>query len=187
MAVIVVSGLPRSGTSMMMSMLAQGGVELLVDGVRTADDDNPRGYFEFEPVKQTKKDASWLESADEKAVKIIYTLLYDLPSDVEYRVVFMRRPMDEILASQAAMLARSGQKGAAVSADQLGTIFERALTKATQWIDEQPNMRSIEIWYKDAIDTPGAVAERVSEFLERPLDTAAMSTVVDASLYRQRA
>ena len=102
----VVSGLPRSGTSMMMRMLEQGGLPVLIDGVRTADDDNPNGYYEFEAVKQTREDASWLEGSEGKAVKMVYRLLYDLPPDRAYRVLFMTRNLDEVLASQRVMLTR---------------------------------------------------------------------------------
>ena len=92
----IVSGLPRSGTSMMMRMLDQGGLPAIIDGVRTADDDNPAGYYEFEAVKQTKEDPSWLENSEGKVVKMVYRLLYDLPTDRTYRVVFMRRKMEEL-------------------------------------------------------------------------------------------
>src|SRR5262245_35974300 len=96
----IVSGLPRSGTSMMMRMLETGGLPVLTDDVRTPDDDNPNGYYEFEAVKQTKQDDSWLQSSEGKAVKMVYRLLYDLPKDRSYKVLFMRRKMEEVLASQ---------------------------------------------------------------------------------------
>ena len=117
--VTVVSGLPRSGTSLMMQMLAAGGVELLIDQIRRADADNPRGYFELEAVKRTRQDASWLDDAAGKAVKVIHLLLRDLPDDREYRVVMMSRDLDEVLASQQAMLARSGKKGANLPPERL--------------------------------------------------------------------
>src|SRR5690349_19374505 len=110
--IIIVSGLPRSGTSLMMQMLAGGGVEILTDAIRTADDDNPRGYLEFEPVKKTKQDSSWVPAARGKAVKMVSQLLYDLPPAERYRIIFMSRDLDEVLASQEKMLARLGRPAA---------------------------------------------------------------------------
>src|SRR5579872_1312474 len=106
--VTIVSGLPRSGTSMMLRMLAAGGLPILTDGVRTPDEDNPHGYLEWEGVKSLARDASWVASARGKGVKVIYYWLRDLPRDCRYRVIFMRRDLDEVLASQAAMLERRG-------------------------------------------------------------------------------
>src|SRR2546428_1479705 len=106
--ITIVSGLPRSGTSMMMRMLDAGGLPVLVDNIRKADDDNPYGYYEFEPVKRLSSDSSWLREARGKAFKMVYALLYELPKDYDYRVIVMQRKMDEIIASQRAMLCRQG-------------------------------------------------------------------------------
>src|SRR5450432_3057856 len=110
--ITVVSGLPRSGTSLMMQMLAAGGMPLLTDQIRAPDQDNPRGYFEFERVKQIKRDQAWLGSAVGKAVKIIHLLLYDLPPNRNYRVIFMRRNIEEVLISQRKMLQRTARQPA---------------------------------------------------------------------------
>ncbi len=112
--ITVVSGLPRSGTSLMMQMLVAGGLPALTDAVRSPDESNPRGYFEFEPVKRLRTDASWLEQARGRAVKIIHLLLRELPTDgrFQYRVLFLRRPLEEVIASQSAMLARAGKASA---------------------------------------------------------------------------
>src|SRR5262245_20267166 len=107
--IIVVSGLPRSGTSLMMQMLDRGGIPAVTDRLRAADEDNPRGYYEFEAVKRTKQDASWLPAARGRAVKLVSSLLYDLPNSEAYRVLFMQRDMDEVLESQEKMLARLGR------------------------------------------------------------------------------
>src|SRR5437764_1475845 len=98
--IIVVSGLPRAGTSLMMQMLDNGGIEVLTDGVRAADTDNPRGYYELEKVKRLKQDASWLPQARGKVFKMVSQLLYDLPASEAYRVLFMERDFDEMLRSQ---------------------------------------------------------------------------------------
>ena len=123
--ITVVSGLPRSGTSLMMQMLAAGGIPPLTDGQRAADPSNPRGYLEFDPVKRLKGDRSWLPQARGKAVKIIHLLLPELAdaSPGDYRVVMMRRPVGEVVRSQRAMLARQGKASAAVSDAQLGAAF----------------------------------------------------------------
>ena len=97
--ITIVSGLPRSGTSLMMQMLEAGGMPVLTDGIRDADEDNPRGYYELEAVKRTKDDPAWLHGAPGKVVKMIYLLLYDLPTTYNYRIIFMRRPLSEVVAS----------------------------------------------------------------------------------------
>lgn len=130
--VIVVSGLPRSGTSLMMRMLAAGGVPLLTDGQRTADEDNPYGYFEYEPVKALQRDATWLPQARGKAIKIISQLLPTLPPDVPYRVLFMRRELREVLASQRQMLVRRGKPSDADSDAELAALFAAHLQQVQQ-------------------------------------------------------
>ena len=121
--VTIVSGLPRSGTSLMMRMLESGGIPVLIDGVRDADEDNPQGYYEYEPVKKTKEDTTWLQQASGKAVKMVYQLLYDLPPHYQYRVVFMRRRMSEVLASQKIMLNRRGKTDTSIADEKLATVI----------------------------------------------------------------
>src|SRR5215211_3521881 len=131
----IVSGLPRSGTSMMMRMLETGGLPVLTDHVRTPDDDNPNGYYEFEAVKQTKEDDSWLEGTEGKAVKMVYRLLYDLPADHSYRVLFMRRKLEEVLASQRVMLERHG-----VASLTLSALFRAEMDSFYKWVRQQPQI-----------------------------------------------
>src|SRR5215207_9218271 len=86
-SVVIVSGLPRSGTSMMMRMLAEGGLPVLTDELRGADDDNPQGYLELEVVRQLKEgNVRWLENAQGKAVKVISSLLDYLPREYPYKI-----------------------------------------------------------------------------------------------------
>ena len=125
--VVIVSGLPRSGTSLLMQMLAAGGLPLLTDGVRKADADNRRGYYELEAAKKTKADASWLAAAAGKVVKMVYVLLYDLPPDYHYRVVFLQRRLEEVLASQKVMLLRGKETG--TDDDNMMRIFRKELAK----------------------------------------------------------
>ncbi len=186
--VTVVSGLPRSGTSLMMQMLAAGGMPLLTDHRRSADESNPRGYFEYEAVKQLRADRSWLSNARGQAVKIIHLLLSELPNDgaIEFRVILMRRAIGEVLASQRKMLARSGKPAPAVSDEQLGKIYLSQMEKAMQWIDNAPAFRLLQVEHQDLFQKPLAVAEELDEFLGGGLDRAAMAAVVDPSLYRER-
>src|SRR3954466_2905755 len=139
--VIVVSGLPRSGTSLMMSMLQAGGVPIVTDAQRTADDDNPKGYFELERVKQLSRgDVAWVESAHGKAVKVISALLEHLPARSSYKILFMRRRLPEVLASQKKMLQRRGDPTESVSDEMMAGLFEKHLQKIEGWLAAQPNM-----------------------------------------------
>ena len=185
-AITIVSGLPRSGTSMMMQMIAAGGVAPLVDNVREADIDNPRGYYEFEAVKQVKEDQSWLDEAQGRVVKMVYRLLYDLPPHYSYRVVFMRRDLDEVIASQEEMLRRLGKASDAVPAQQMAGIYRRQLADVAAWLQQQPNFEALDVEYRDVIANTESVVERLNAFLGGGLDTAAMLRVPDRGLYRQR-
>jgi len=185
--VTVVSGLPRSGTSLMMQMLHAGGLPALADGQRAADENNPRGYLEYEPVKRLRSDSSWLPQARGHVVKIIHLLLRDLRVDgsLHYRIVFMQRPLDEVLASQRAMLARDGKAGA--DAAVLKKAFEAQLAQVDAWLAAQPCVRVLRQPYHEVLRDPQAVAAKLGAFLERELDTAAMVRAVDPALHRQRA
>lgn len=185
--VTVVSGLPRSGTSMMMRMLQAGGMPILADGRRASDDDNPLGYFELESVKRLDKDSTWFRDAAGKAVKVIHMLLPSIPADCSCRVLFMERDLTEVVASQAAMLQRRGQEGAGVEPETLAGIFERQLRKTHAWLDAQPNLEVLRVSYADTVADPAPTVEAVRAFLEPPaLDAQAMGEAVDPSLYRQR-
>lgn len=186
---MVVSGLPRSGTSMMMRMLEAGGVPLLVDGLRTADASNPRGYFEFEPVKDlaaTRGAAPWLAGARGRAVKIIAFLLTWLPEHYNYQVIFMRRDLDEVLASQQQMLERRGAGG---GDGEAGTraAYDAHLTQVERFLARRACFSTLQVSYRDAVRDPGATARQVAAFLGRRLDTAAMANAVESALYRNRA
>jgi Sulfotransferase domain len=182
--VIIVSGLPRSGTSLMMQMLDRGGVEVVTDNVRTADTDNPRGYFEFERVKKIKEDASWLPDARGKAVKMVSQLLFDLPPTERYRVVFMQREFAEMLTSQEKMLERMNREAAPREA--IKRAFGKHLEKLHAWLGEQPNFTVLYVKYAELVANPSDEARRISDFLGGRLDTEAMAGAVDPSLYRNR-
>jgi hypothetical protein len=182
----IVSGLPRSGTSLMMKMLEAGGLPVLVDHVRTADADNPRGYYEFEPVKALKTDASWVADARGKAVKMVYLLLMDLPPDQDYRILFLRRSLEEVLASQRAMLDRMG-KPAGLDDARMAGLYRDQLAKIDAWLAGRPNFRVLDVNHRDLVTDAAPVLAEVDRFLGGGLDLGAMARVVEPTLYRNRA
>lgn len=184
--VTIVSGLPRSGTSLMMRMLEAGGLPTLVDGIRQADADNPRGYYEYEPVKRVREDASWLKEARGKVVKMVYLLLYDLPEDYCYRVVFMNRSMEEVIASQKAMLRRQGIEGGGLTDTQLAMAYAGQLQKLHVWLQKQHHIDVLQVRYNEIVTTPKEPASRIARFLDCGLDIEAMVQMVDPLLYHQR-
>lgn len=185
-SIIVVSGLPRSGTSMMMQMLAAGGIATLTDDERPADESNPRGYFEFEPVKKLGKQNDWVENAGGKAVKIVAQLLPRMPPRREKRIIFMARPLGEIVDSQTRMLERLGRKGAAISERQLAATYKKQVESLSKSLARRNGLTAITIDYTDAIADPQSTARRVNRFLGGTLDEQAMAAVIDRSLYRAR-
>lgn len=186
--IIVVSGLPRSGTSMMMKILAEAGVPIVTDELRRADPDNPNGYFELETVKQLSAgDAGWLADAGGKAVKVISSLLEYLPPRYSYRVIFMEREIGEILASQRKMLERRNETSPVDDA-QIEQQFRRHLSLVKPWLARQPNMEVLYISYNALMSDPEPYCRRVIEFLSwEPIRLERMLSVPNAELYRNRA
>ena len=181
-SIVIVSGLPRSGTSMMMQMLEAGGVQAVTDGQRVSDDDNPRGYYELEKVKGIKEDSSWLEEG--KAYKIVSALLFYLPPEKSFSVVFMRRDLREILSSQKAMIERRGSTGAEISDEQLMEKFATHLASVEKWLLGRKNVRFQYIEYGDVVRDPLRQAKLVRRFLGFELDVGSMARAVDHSLHR---
>ncbi len=185
--IIIVSGLPRSGTSMMMKMLEAGGILPLTDKIRTADEDNPKGYYEFERVKKLDRgDTEWLADAQGKSVKVISQLLRHLPDNYTYKIIFMRRDMGEILISQKKMLLNRGQDPHQISDEELTALFEKHLANVTNWLDSQANIDLLYIHYKAILANPQPEAELVNSFLDNKLNVEAITAVVDPTLYRNR-
>lgn len=185
--IVVVSGLPRSGTSLMMQALRAGGLELVSDGQREADESNPCGYMELEAVKALPRgDHSFLDHAQGQAVKIIHALLRHLPSTHRYRVVFMWRDLEEVVASQRKMLERDGRPGAAIPDAALAQVFGRQRDEAMAWLEAQPHMQACRVDYAAAIQDPTSAMREVAAFLELPLDTDAMACAVDPTLHREK-
>lgn len=183
--ITIVSGLPRSGTSLMMQMLEAGGLKVVTDNERKADEDNPRGYFEFERVKKIKEDSSWLNDVEGKAVKMISDLLYYLPSDRIYRVIFMERELREVLASQKKMLARRGIKDD-TNDEEMENLFHNHLAKLGQWLEEQKNIDVLYLSYNEIIKDSLKNAKVVDDFLGNILNVKEMGKVVEEKLYRNR-
>ncbi len=181
--ITIVSGLPRSGTSLTMQMLKNGGMEIMTDNVRKADDNNLRGYYEYEKVKGLKNNNSWIGEAENKAVKVISYLLTYLPADYKYQIIFMERDLGEVLSSQQQMLKNLNKK--ANPAD-LAKTFNLHLVKIKKWLSHQPNMTLLEIPYRGIIEHPLLFAEKINDFLDYSLSVEKMVKVVDPSLYRQR-
>jgi Sulfotransferase family len=186
-AVIVVSGLPRSGTSMMMKMLEEGGVPILTDAIRTADDDNPNGYYEFELVKKLPEGQNkWLTDANRKAVKIISALLEHLPTNYRYKIIFMEREPREILASQQKMLANRSEKSDIGDA-KMQEEFQKHLTAIKYWLARQANMDVMYVDYNKMIVSPENYCQAIADFIVVPVNVSKMLAVPNKRLYRNRA
>ena len=184
--IVVVSGLPRSGTSLMMQMLHAGGMPLLTDDLRPPDADNPNGYWEYEPVKRLQQDNSWIPKAEGKAVKVISALLQYLPPQHTYKIIFMQRPIQEVLASQMVMLERRGAQSGKADDQALGTVFAQHLDYTEHWLATQKHRTVLHMNYHETIADSEATAARVAQFLVLPLAVEAMARAVDPRLYRQR-
>ena len=184
--ITIVSGLPRSGTSLMMQMLDAGGLPVLSDGERKADTDNPKGYLEWERIKQLPRDPNLIAEAEGKVVKVISQLILSLPAGHEYRVVFMQRPLPEVLKSQDEMLRRRGSADSNTDTSAIEEAFQRHLIDVNKWLAGQANVQVSRVHYHRVLREPKAVAEEIAAFLEVPLDIEAMVRQVDGTLYRNR-
>jgi hypothetical protein len=184
--IVIVSGLPRSGTSMAMQMLAAGGYPVITDGIRTADEDNPKGYFEEERVKDlhlSDEDRSWVRNTRGKAIKIISFLLRYLPEDNNYKIIFMRRDLGEVLASQTKMLERRGEPNDTTD-EQMLALWKDHLWKVNYQLKHAPHMEFIEVVYSNAVDDPVGEAKRIRDFLDCEMEVNEMAAVVDPTLRR---
>ena len=184
--IIIVSGLPRSGTSMMMQILEAGGIPPLTDSIRKADDDNPRGYYELEAVKKTKEDASWLAGAPGRAVKMVHLLLYDLPPHLRYRVIYIERDIREVIASQNRMLDRMGKDRGGLSDAQTARVFQEQVDALKRWLAGRENFQVLFVSYNELIAGGRGTLAALNAFLGGGLDVEAMVRIVDPTLYRQR-
>jgi hypothetical protein len=185
--IIVVSGLPRSGTSMMMKMLEAGGQPIMTDNLREADTNNPNGYYEFERVKELPNgDSGWLPEAGGKVVKIVTGLIMELPSEYKYKVIFMQRAMKEVLSSQKKMLGRLGKDDDKVEDEKMKKIYQEHLKQVNAWIVKQPNIEVLYVNYNTMLGNPLESLQKVNEFLGGEMDVNIMAGVVNKELYRER-
>jgi hypothetical protein len=186
--VYVVSGLPRSGTSMMMHMLEAGGIAPFSDGERAADIDNPEGYYELTRIKDLERDPdkSWVREARGRALKVISFLLRHLPDENAYRIIYMRRSLDEVLKSQDKMLDRLGNAAAGADLEATKEAYRNDIVAARLYARKQPFMEMLEVHYAEAVADPLATARAVNAFLGGFLDEAAMAAAVNEQLYRNR-
>ena len=182
--VYIVSGLPRSGTSMMMQMLDAGGLPILADGKREADSDNPRGYFELEAVKGSSAEVAWVRDAPGKAVKVISYLLRRLPPELDYRVIMMRRELDHVVRSQRVMLDRLG-RAVEQSDDDARIALAEHLVDVEGWLETAGHVRRLGVSYERVLADPVDQAARIASFLGVELDVAAMARAVAPMLRRQ--
>jgi hypothetical protein len=185
--ITIVSGLPRSGTSLLMQMLAAGGMPALSDGERQADADNPRGYFEWERIKLLPRQPDCIAEAEGKVVKVISQLLFALPTGRDYRIIFIQRPLAEVVASQAEMIRRRGTTGAALTPAALMAGLGAHLNQVNAWLRDKANISVHRVEHHDVLREPLRISESIQQFLDFPLDVVAMSRQIDTSLYRQRA
>ena len=185
--VVIVSGLPRSGTSMMMKMLEAGGQAILTDNLREADANNPKGYYEFERVKNMKDgDLVWMSEAVGKVVKIVTGLIMFLPAEYNYKIVFMRRDLNEILSSQKKMLGRLGKEDDNIPDDKMAKVYEEHLKEVRGWLIRQPNIETLYVNYNSMVKDPAEALNKINDFLGGSMDVSVMAGVVDKELYRER-
>jgi len=171
---------------MMMKMLIAGGLEPVVDNIRTADEDNPEGYFEFQRVKKLADDQLWLHEASGKCVKIVSAFLKHLPQDFTYKIIFMRRKIEEVLASQQQMLVRRGEPTGTISDEKMRQSFERHLKDLESWLAAQPNIKILDVNYSEVITNPLPNIQTIKDFLNVELDADQMVAMVNKNLYRNR-
>lgn len=184
--VTIVSGIPRSGTSLAMQMIVAGGIPPVTDGLRAADEDNPRGYFELERVRQLRADKGWVADAIGKAVKVIHLLLTELPEDRPYRIVYVERDLREVVRSQAAMLARSGRQGGGLAPERLIAVYETQERQVRAWLDARRGFSVLRVRHADLLVDAAGQAHAINAFLGGDLDERKMASAVDPSLYRNR-
>ncbi len=184
---IIVSGLPRSGTSMMMQMIEASGIEVFSDGIRTADENNKKGYYEHERIKYLPTDITILKQVGDRVVKIVAPLLFHLPKNYRYKIIFMEREMGEILLSQHKMLKRNKvKKKQDVFSFKLWKKFEEVIDRIKSTYKDERNISLLFVQHRDVIEDPLSVAREVSTFLDRDLDITKMASVVDNTMYRER-
>lgn len=184
--IVVVSGLPRSGTSMCMQMLAAGGLQIFEDAERPADLHNPVGYLEHKAVKSLGADARFLAAAKGKAIKIVAPLVKQVPEAYAYRVIYMKRPVAEVVVSQEKMRGKSAEAITQQFPFALAMKLETASHQTLTALHKHPNVAILELEYHEVLKDPLAAAVAIGRFLERKLDHQKMVAAVAPESYRSR-
>ena len=182
--VIIVSGLPRSGTSLMMQMLQAGGISIIYDNKRPADEHNPYGYYELEKVKRLEQDNSWIEKCTGKALKILYHLLKYLPETTHYKIIFMQRNLKDVVISQDKML-ESYSKAVLSDNAKVMTLFEEERKQIISWIENKSNMDVLYIEFSDVLADQKKVVLQLSDFLGSNLELQSMQAVINPAILSQ--
>jgi hypothetical protein len=184
---VIVSGLPRSGTSLMMQMLRAGGLEPMTDGHRAPDEDNPEGYWEWEEIRQLPRNPLLIEKAHGKAVKVIAALLPALPPKHTYKILFMTRPVEEVVLSQATMLQRRGTAQRATT-EHLQNLQRDQVATWLQALRASPRVSLLEVPYPDLVARPETWRDTIATFLgpAHLPNPAAMPAAVRPKLHRNK-
>jgi hypothetical protein len=185
-SITIVSGIPRSGTSLVMQMLDAGGLTTYADDIRTPDVSNPRGYYETEKAKLLRTDTSWMTEANGKAVKIIHSLLKYLPDHFSYEVIFIERNLHEVVKSQSTMLQNLGRTGAALPPEKMISIFQKELDGIYDWLKSKPNIKVLFINYGELLSRKESEVQKIAKFLKKDLHVDAMTSSIDPALYRSK-
>jgi len=184
--IIVVTGLPRSGTSLMMQILQSMGIKLFIDKHRAPDQSNPKGYFEHELVKTIERNNFWIKDAKGKAIKIVSPLLMYLPVNINYKIIFMNRLLDEIIQSQERMLSERGKENNTINSEVLKQIFIKDLNLSRKWIAKQSQSKYLEISHSKLLENPKPELEKIKTFLDIPIDLRSTIKVIDKKLYQAK-
>ncbi len=183
--ITVVSGLPRSGTSLMMQILEVNGFDILTDNVKTADESNPKGYYEYGKVKKIIKDNNWISEAEGKTIKVIVQLLFYLPLNFNYKIILMERNIDEILDSQAKMLQMLGNKKQ-IPSDILRKTFQQQMDKSINWMQLQPNIESVRISFGNLFRSPDEELKKLIHLFDGKIEYDISRNVINPALYREK-
>lgn len=184
--IVIVSGLPRSGTSMMMQMMDKGGLDIFTDGIRQPDENNPKGYYEHELVKSLARNKNWVKDAMGKCVKVISQLLFELPANYKYKIIFMERDLDEVIQSQHKMLVRDGKAKEDALNIRVLNVFKQNLERIHTWVSAQQNMEILFVSHRNLVNDPMSELQKVNAFLGNTLNIEEMAKVVDKSLHREK-
>lgn len=184
--ITVVSGLPRSGTSLLMQMLDKAGMQMFVDNVRQADDSNPKGYFEHEAVKSLARNKAWVNQAVGKVVKVVSHLLFHLPDNYHYKIIFVDRDLSQILKSQQKMLIKKGKNKKESYSITLEMSYKKNLEKVDKWAKTHYNVEILHVNFSNLINNGIVEAKKIIEFLNINAKPEDIAKAIDKKLHRTK-